>query len=62
MVQGVVVQITTFDALQVFDKLHVADNRLHRKLHIDRRALDLLIFDLGLGQRGALDHRPHHRL
>ena len=23
---------------------------------------DLLIFDLGLGERGLLHHRPHHRL
>ena len=33
-----------------------------RKLHPDRVALVVLVLDLGLGQRGALDHAPHHRL
>ena len=33
-----------------------------RELHPDRVALVVLVLDLGLGQRGALDHRPHHRL
>ena len=33
-----------------------------RKLHPDRVARIILVFDLGLGERGLLDHRPHHRL
>ena len=35
---------------------------VHRELHPDRVAFVVLILDLGFGQRGALDHRPHHRL
>ncbi len=34
----------------------------HRKLHPDRVALVVVVLDLGLGQRRALDHAPHHRL
>jgi hypothetical protein len=30
--------------------------------HVDLRRHDVLIFDLGLGQCGLLDRRPHHRL
>ena len=30
--------------------------------HINLRRDDILIFHLGLGQRGLLDRRPHHRL
>ncbi len=30
--------------------------------HIDLRAGDVLIFDLGFGERGLFDGRPHHRL
>src|SRR5262245_23754708 len=34
-----------------------ASSRLfYGKLHIDRRALDLFVFDFRLGERGALDH------
>ncbi len=32
------------------------------ELHVDLGRGDVLIFDLGLGQRGLLDRRPHHRL
>ena len=34
----------------------------HRKLHPDRIHLPVVILDLGLGQRGLLHRRPHHRL
>ena len=30
--------------------------------HVDLRRRHILIFDLGFGQRGLLDRRPHHRL
>ena len=33
-----------------------------REFHPDRVALIVLVFDLGLGQRRALDHRPHDGL
>ncbi len=33
-----------------------------RELHEDRGRGVVVILDLGLGQRGALHHRPHHRL
>jgi len=33
----------------------------HWKLHIDRRALFLVVLDLGLGERGHFHRRPHHR-
>ena len=36
--------------------------RLHRKRHENRIAGVILVFDLGLGQRGLLDNAPHHRL
>ena len=32
-----------------------------RETHPDGVRFVLVIFDLGLGQRGLLDHRPHHR-
>ena len=34
----------------------------YRKRHIDRVARVILVFDLGFGERGLLDHAPHHRL
>jgi hypothetical protein len=30
--------------------------------HVDLGRDDVLVLDLGLGQRGLLDRRPHHRL
>ena len=36
--------------------------RGHRKLHPYRIRRVVLVLDLGLGQRGLLDHAPHHRL
>src|SRR3546814_5429207 len=30
--------------------------------HVDLRRDDVLIFNLGLGERGLFDRRPHHRL
>ena len=57
MVHGVVVQITTDAALQ--RRLErVGDRELDE--HGGRDAL--VVLDLGLGERGALDHRPHDRL
>src|SRR3546814_3702422 len=44
-------------ALQFFDR-RVRD--LERD--VDLRRDDILIFDLGLGERGLFDRRPHHRL
>ena len=41
----------------------IAVDRLgDRKLHPDRARCLLVILDLGFGQRGLLDRRPHHRL
>src|ERR1700734_9932 len=34
----------------------------HRKLHPNRIADIILVFDLSFGERGLLHHRPHHRL
>ncbi len=34
----------------------------NRELHPDRRAVVVGVLDLGLGQGGALDRAPHHRL
>ena len=34
----------------------------HGKAHEDCRRSDIVILDLGLGQRGFLDRRPHYRL
>ena len=34
----------------------------HRKLHPHRVAGVILVLDLGFGERGLLDHAPHHRL
>ncbi len=34
----------------------------HRKAHGDRGRGMVVILDLGIGERGLLDHRPHHRL
>ena len=56
MVQGVVVQITTAASSRF------AGAFAHRELHPDRVGLVVLVLDLGFGQRGLLDHRPHHRL
>ena len=56
MVQGVVVQITT-DA-----PCSSGTGALHdREAHPDRRAGVVVVLDLGLGQRGLLHRRPHHR-
>ena len=33
----------------------------HGKTHRDRRRGMVVVLDLGLGERGLLDHRPHHR-
>ena len=33
-----------------------------REAHLDRVGDVVVIFDLGLGERGLLDHRPQHRL
>ncbi len=57
MVHGVVVQIATA-APASSGRLGVDE----RKAHPDRRAGVVVIFDLGLGQGGLLDHGPHHRL
>ena len=40
----------------------IAERERHRKLHPDRIAGVVLVLDLGLGERGLLHHRPHHRL
>ncbi len=34
----------------------------HRKFDPDRRRHVVMVLDLGVGQSGALDRRPHHRL
>src|SRR5690606_31825088 len=39
-----------------------AHDHTYRELHPDLVALVVLVFDLGLGQRRALDHAPHHGL
>jgi hypothetical protein len=75
IVHGVVVQMTTERpqvteralSLRLEGHLRVLveeqpAERSHRKLHPDRVALVVVILDLGLRQRRALDHAPHHRL
>ncbi len=62
MVQGVVVQMTTDACWSACGLGFSGAREHHRELHVDRRALDLLVLDLGLGKRGALHHGPHHRL
>ena len=57
MVQGVVVQITT-EAPSSLPPFDFSD----REAHMDRVGGVVVILDLGLGQRGLLDHRPQHRL
>ena len=39
-----------------------ANLKLNRKLHPDGITLDHFVFDLGFGERGLLDNRPHDRL
>ena len=56
MVQGVVVQITTAAPLSAG-----TEALGHRKAHPDRRAGVVVILDLGFGQGGLFDRRPHHR-
>ena len=63
MVHGVVVQMTTEALRSSKPSLpNGAVARADRELHPDGVALVVGIFDLGFGQRGALDHRPHHGL
>ena len=69
-VHGVVVQITTDAPCSSFASsrspssstraapAHAGD----RKLHPHRVAGEILVLDLGFGERGLLHHRPHHRL
>ena len=47
------------DNMRVLERSRTAR---HRKLHPDRVALIILVLDLRFGQRGALNHGPHHRL
>ena len=57
IVQGVVVQTTAWAPTSSGDR---ALDDLEADVDLGRD--DLLIFDLGLGQRGLLDRRPHDRL
>ena len=41
---------------------HVMAGTDHREAHMDGGRLVVEILDLGLGERGLLDHRPEHRL
>ena len=48
--------------LQRLETPVVAERERDRKLHPDRVRGVILVFDLGFGERGLLDHAPHHRL
>ena len=52
-------------ALRRFDRAACErrpDEHAYGKRHIHRVADVVLVLDLGLGERGLLDHAPHHRL